>query len=242
MAEEPTKPANVIEAIAMVILDLPAIDKGETFSGGGSGTYKYRGIEQITAAVQPLLGKHGVVFVPRIQRSEPLDLTINGKPWVEWRCEVVYTVYGPGGIDDHIEVGPIIGLGRDNADKGINKALSQAFKYALVQTLCIGDRGSDADGERHETEAWGGRQQAHRPPPDLDALARADGWDSVADYQTHSFRLREATMHLDDNEQQVLKEWIAEKGLKLDPGPKLDWTVAWEHVTDMLAPKDEEPF
>lgn len=141
--------ANVIEALARVIADMPGIGKTDDSSQG----YKYRGIEAITREAQELLGKHGVVFVPRVVRRDVKDLTINNKPWTQDEAEVVYTVYGPGGIDDRIEIGPLWGLGRDNSDKGMNKAMTQAFKYALLQALCIGDAKDDGDSATHEADA-----------------------------------------------------------------------------------------
>jgi hypothetical protein len=61
-------------------------------------------------------------------------------------------VFGPGGAQDFIDVGPIPAIGRDNSDKGTSKCMTQAFKYALLQTLCIGDAKDDADGTTHERD------------------------------------------------------------------------------------------
>lgn len=142
---EPTseKPTNVIAALAAIMADLPGITKDERSEQG----YNYRGIEAITRHVQHLCGKHGVVFVPRVVRRTTKEFTINSRPWTEDAAEVIYTVYGPGGIEDRIQVGPLVGLGRDNSDKGMNKAMTQAFKYALIQTLCIGDGKDDPDAD-----------------------------------------------------------------------------------------------
>ena len=38
------------------------------------------------------------------------------------------------------------GLGRDNSDKGYNKASTAAFKNLLLRLLCIGDPRDDTDG------------------------------------------------------------------------------------------------
>lgn len=151
------RPRNVIEALARVMAELPGIGKDqESGSEGSSQRYKYRGIEAITAEAQPLLGKYGVVFVPEVLKRRTLNLTMGGKPWTEEQLKVRYRVYGPGGRDDFIVVGPIWGLGRDNSDKGTNKCLTQCFKYALLQVLCVGDRKDDADSEDpHQADAHG---------------------------------------------------------------------------------------
>ena len=143
---------NVVGAIARVMRELPAIGKNSQASPQQGG-YAYRGIEAITSEAQGLFGKYGVVFVPRVISHSTNDLTVNGKPWTDTILEVEYTIYGPGGLEDHITVGPLIAIGRDNSDKGANKALTQSFKYALLQVLCISDRKDDGDGSTHEADA-----------------------------------------------------------------------------------------
>lgn len=142
---------NVVAALAQVMVEMPAISKGGT-AAAAQGGYKYRGIEQITAVAAPLLAKHGVVFVPQVQALDTRDLIVNGKPWTDTFLTVRYRICGPGGPEDYIEA-VVVGIGRDNTDKGANKALTQAFKYALTQVLCIGDSRDDVDAEHHEADA-----------------------------------------------------------------------------------------
>jgi hypothetical protein len=160
----PERPRNVIEALAAVMSELPGIGRDQESEQG----YQYRGIEAITKHAQQLLGRFCVVFVPKVLRREVKDLTINNRPWTEDHAEVIYTVYGPGGIEDKIEVGPLWGLGRDNSDKGMNKAMTQAFKYALLQTLCIGDHKDDSDREEAHVA------DARRAEVDPDRQVRID--------------------------------------------------------------------
>lgn len=146
---EPPAP-NVIVALTRVMRDLPGIGRDLESDAG----YQYRGIEQITRHAQALFARHGVVFVPSVEHRDEIALTINNRPWTEQRAVISYTVYGPGGPDDKILVGPLIAQGRDNSDKGMNKCMTQAFKYALLQTLCIGDAKDDADaGPANEADA-----------------------------------------------------------------------------------------
>lgn len=140
-------PSNVVQALCRVMEDLPGIGKDNRSEQG----YQYRGIEAITAHTQELFGRYGVVFVPRVLQRTVKEFPINSKPWTEDCLEVVYRVYGPGGTADFIDVGPVIGLGRDNSDKGANKAMTQAFKYALLQTLCVGDGKDDTDKDQAAT-------------------------------------------------------------------------------------------
>lgn len=168
---EPEPPArNVLEALQRVTRDLPAIGKGETSEQG----YKYRGIEAITAHAGTLFGRHGVTFVPEVVEREVEALTINGRPWTETRLKLVYRVYGPGGIEDVLVVGPLWTAGRDNSDKGYNKCMTQGLKYALLQVLCIGDKADDVDaGEAAVADP------REREPEDLTDLASKESIDEL---------------------------------------------------------------
>jgi hypothetical protein len=153
------KPSNVIAALACVMAEMPGIGK-DSEASAQQGGYKYRGIEAITSEAQRLLGKHGVVFVPHVIDWQTDELTVNGKPWTDTRLRVEYDVFGPGGVEDRIKVGPICAIGRDNSDKGANKCMTQAFKYALLQTLCIGDAKDDGDGASHQADEASTRDEA----------------------------------------------------------------------------------
>ena len=143
---------NVIVALLRVMRDLPAIGKDQTASSQQGG-YAYRGIEQITAQTQALFAKHGVLFgLPRVVSYEIRAIEVNGKPWTDTVEQVEYDIYGPGGVEDKVTVGPILAIGRDNSDKGGNKCLTQAYKYALIQALNIADAKDDGDAATHEAD------------------------------------------------------------------------------------------
>lgn len=161
-----SKPTNVIAALARVALELPGIGK-DSKAAPEQGAYAYRGIEAITAEAQHLLGKYGVVFVLHEIGFSTEPLTVNNKPWTDTYLICEYDIYGPGGPDDKITVGPIHTVGRDNSDKGPNKCRTQAFKYALLQTLCIGDAKDDADQGSPEAD-----RRRDEAPPDPEQEAR----------------------------------------------------------------------
>jgi hypothetical protein len=145
---------NVIVALTRVMRDLPGIGKGMN-AAPDQGGYAYRGIEQITGHAQTLFARHGIVMVPRVTRWDRSEVLVgkDRKIWHDELVEVVYKVYGPGGMDDWIEVGPLKTIGRDGTDKGVNKCMTQALKYALIQVLCIGDKKDDNDGTTDEAQA-----------------------------------------------------------------------------------------
>lgn len=174
---EPTTPppTNVIQALACVLAEMGGIPKLTPqerqklgMSGGGGDDYGikygYRSIDQIAAAAQPLLGKFGIVMAPRVLSHDVTKVPVgqHGAMWDHHTMLVEYVVYGPGGTKDKIKV-TVIGEGRDNSDKGANKAQTMAFKNALLRLLCIGDPADDPDhGKFITTEQppvagwWGG--------------------------------------------------------------------------------------
>lgn len=139
---------TVHQAIARVMAEIPSIGKDQESkpSKEGGPKYRYRGIEAITAHLQPLLAKHGVVIYPQTELLNVLtwgDINMRDG-WREHVIEVKWGVFGPRG--DCLDPPPRTwGQGRDNADKGVNKAQTQAYKYLLLQLFAIGDRNDDAD-------------------------------------------------------------------------------------------------
>lgn len=158
---ETDNPTEVISALAWVTANLGGIAKRQRPPGGGGGNdrefYAYRGIDEIAAAAQPLLGRAGVVIVPTEAVIVTVDeIQVNGRPWTDTTVSVAWTIYGPGGswIPARTQ-----GIGRDNSDKGYNKAATQAFKNLLLRLLCIGDPQDDADAPAHQNNA------TERPAP-----------------------------------------------------------------------------
>lgn len=174
---------NVVQAIARVRRDLPGVPKAQVMTDGPR--YTYRGIEDVTAAIGPLMGRHCVVVAPSVTERKTTELTIGGKPWTQEELTVVFRLYGPGvqsGLvgqgPDMIEVGPFYGLGRDNSDKGTNKAMTQVYKQMLLQVFVIGDHHDDPDNyPAMDRDAH--PREAEPAPVDHEAIAKAGGWHTV---------------------------------------------------------------
>ena len=204
-------PRNVIAALAAVMAELPGIGKDQR-AAREQGGYAYRGIEAITREAQPLLAKYGVVFVPRVIEHEVIDIVVNSRPWTDTRLMVAYDVYGPGGADDRITVGPIYAIGRDNSDKGANKALTQALKYAMLQVLCISDARDDADQGSPEQDVLGPDEIATAAGNLRRGPRVLEGWADIAEQrEAHATFEAEAASHPEPVRVEI-KAWRRDQG------------------------------
>ena len=102
--------------------------------------FKFRGIEQLTQACAPIFKQVGIVVVPQMRLLERVPQP-EGKAY-RAVIEATYSFYAEDG--SYVSA-TTIGEGVDSYDKATNKAMSAAFKYALLQTLCIGDPEDDSD-------------------------------------------------------------------------------------------------
>lgn len=228
------RPRNVIEALARVEAEIGGIrkltprERGSTEERGV--TYAYRGIDQIAAAAQPLMGRYGVVMVPNVLDLTSREVTINGKPWDHLTIVVEWSIYGPGGPDDRI-TSIVRGEGRDNSDKAINKAMTTAFKNVLLRVLCIGDPADDTDHSRHETDA------PDRPPPSLDWAEY--GWADQAVHDVERERVRATMAAADPAIRAALRELWEQR--------QLHWPLSraqlaeWDDAMASALASDEQP-
>lgn len=184
----PSSPKKLVEALAAVMAELPNIGKGAKSPEG----YAYRGIEQVTKHVQPLFAKHGIVIVPSAQITDVRPAPAMKEGWQDVYMTVDWTITGPDGSSLFARTN---GIGRDKADKGANKAQTQAFKYLLLHLLCIADGKDDADSHSYENDRV--EQPAKRAP-------------RMADAASHKL-LRERIAELSDDQKKQLAAWINEK-------------------------------
>ncbi len=139
---EPTTPMSVQAAIAEVMRRLPGIGKGNT-APGAMGGFKYRGIEDMTRILQPILADVGLVIVPQAVVSQVKPSPGQKEAWQDVYLHVDWLIVGPDGSQLTASTS---GIGRDNTDKGATKAQTQSYKYLLMHLFCVSDAEADADG------------------------------------------------------------------------------------------------
>jgi len=127
--------------------------------------FKYRGIDAVYNALNPVMSKYGLFIVPEILEQNREERTTVKKVWdndaksrvdkastLIWSIlKIRFTMYAPDGSNVSAVV---IGEGMDTGDKATNKAMSIALKYAAFQMFMIPTEETtiDPDSESHEVE------------------------------------------------------------------------------------------
>lgn len=129
---ELAKKPNIFEAIPLIIADIGAVGKDKKNQQQG---FMYRGIDDVMNAISPVIAKHGVFVVPEIlEESRNERSTKSGGINFIVYLRIKFTFYAS---DGSFVSAVTIGEAMDTADKGSNKAMAIAFKYACFQVFCI---------------------------------------------------------------------------------------------------------
>lgn len=150
IVELPTQPQKQVANIHMRILgimsELDYIAKGDKTV---NGQYRFVSHDQVTAKVHPLLVKYGVTVIPTVEEMIQDGNRTTVKLLISFvNAEVpsdTFTVrYVAHGIDGG-------GTSKDGrpipvGDKGPGKAISYAYKYALLKLFCL-ETGDDPDND-----------------------------------------------------------------------------------------------
>ena len=118
--------------------------------------YKFRGIDAVYNALNPVMADLGLFIVPEIldhrREERETESTYNGqtkKSVLKYSILTIrFTMYAPDGSNISCVV---VGEGMDSGDKASNKAMSVALKYACFQLFMIPteETAIDPDAESH---------------------------------------------------------------------------------------------
>ena len=111
--------------------------------------FNFRGIDAVVNAVSPALRKHGVVVLPTVNECiyETVIVGQNKTAMGHIRVDVTYAFYAPDGTTVSARVSA---ESMDSGDKATAKAMSVAFRTALLQVLCLPTDDSDPDASTYE--------------------------------------------------------------------------------------------
>ena len=145
---------QIHSALSAVIGELPGIGKDST---GKGLQYNYRGIEDIVPVVKRLFAENGIHMTAN--HSIVADADKQGNSGKQRRV-VLQSTFMFYAADGSFVSTTTVGEAMDVQDKAMNKAMTAAYKYALIQTLCIAD-GDDPDAYQPNQP----NQQAAAPEP-----------------------------------------------------------------------------
>ncbi len=157
---------TIHERMSAIQADLPPIGKDQKNQQQG---FMFRGHDDVMNALNPLLAKHGVFFLPDVlERVTSQRTTGKGSTMFEVSLLVEFTFYGAAG--DSVK-GSAWGEGTDMGDKATSKAMTMAFKYWLTQAFAISttdaadpDKDTPAETVHRGTAAARNTSQAQSSP------------------------------------------------------------------------------
>lgn len=143
------KTKTIYERLLDVMVEVPAIAKSDR---NEHQKFNFRGIDAVVNAVGPALRKHGVMVIPTVLQYDYSveEFGQNRTKMGHVRVQVQYEFIGLAG-DKVIAIS--VGEATDSGDKGTAKAMSVAFRTALLQTLCLPTDELDPDAYSYERSA-----------------------------------------------------------------------------------------
>lgn len=132
MDENASNKPLIYAAISRVMADIGAVGKDRK---NLQQNYQFRGIEDVLNAAQPALVKHEVFCAPKVkERLREERPTKSGGVMFYTTLTVRHRFFTSDG--SHVDV-VTVGEAMDAGDKSSNKAMSAAYKYALVELFAI---------------------------------------------------------------------------------------------------------
>ena len=130
--------------------------------------YKYRSIDDVLNRLAPLLAKHRLCVLPRVIDRIAVDRRgRNDELLTGVTLRVSFDLIST--IDESRCTVETYGEALDGGDKATSKAMSSAFKVAMLQTFCVPVTGTDDS----DALTYRLRQPSHGPTP-------AQGWEQWA--------------------------------------------------------------
>lgn len=140
-----SKDLTVFQALNLVKTSVGAVGKQERNAAQG---FNFRGIDSVVNAAAPYLNKYGVIVTPEVTDSnyETVEIGRNKTAMGHVTVAVKYTFWGPQG--DSVS-STVLAEAMDSGDKACAKAMSVAYRIALLQTLNLPTDEPDPDSESY---------------------------------------------------------------------------------------------
>lgn len=180
MTDHPSK--TIIELITAVKERVGAVAKSDRNT---QHNFNFRGIDAVVNAVSGAFIEYGVVTIPEITDYQYGTIEV-GKDRTRMghvRVTVAYHFHGPAG-DEVTAIAP--GEAFDVGDKATPKAMSVAYRTALLQTLTLPTDETDPDA--HSYERSGGPVE---PQTDHEWLSRTEAAIAAAESSEDLDKIRQ---------------------------------------------------
>lgn len=110
--------------------------------------FKFRGIDEVYNELHPILAECGIVIIPEVVSYDITERPTKNGAALYTRATIRHHFTAEDGSSVSTTV---VGEAMDSGDKGMNKAMSIALKYALFQLFTIPTReDKDPDASSHE--------------------------------------------------------------------------------------------
>ncbi|MBE3040561.1 MAG: ERF family protein [Chloroflexi bacterium] len=172
MTQTPDVPMQVGEIYARMSKAMAAVGSVAKSHRNKEQNYDFRSIDDMYDAVQPALVENGIFPVPTVKDCQTSEVTSKSgsKGW-HYVMRVEYRFFAPDGSNI---VALTVGESLDYGDKGANKAMTSAYKWALTQVFCIRIKDADLDTESHSPEVAAARPQRADPGDHVDDRVAAE--------------------------------------------------------------------
>ena len=148
--QEEEQTMNVYQLINKVQADIAKIGIAKDRACTQGASFKYRGIDEVYNVMAPLLSRHGLCILPRIVGrtcEERKSAKGNALFYVTVEAEFDF-VSAEDGTRHLVRT---YGEAMDSGDKATNKAMSIAYKNAILMTFSVPTEGdNDPDAQAHE--------------------------------------------------------------------------------------------
>ena len=122
----------IYQLIPKAMADMDAVGKNQF---NQQQKFKFRGIDDVMNAMNPVLVKHQIFTVPEVlEQTREYRTTGSGAQLNYSLLKMRFSFFAPDG--SHVDA-ITLGEGMDSGDKASNKAMAIAYKYALFQVFCI---------------------------------------------------------------------------------------------------------
>jgi len=157
--------SDIYAALAAVMADCDHVAKRDR---NEHQKFMFRGIDAVVNAVGPILRKHAVIVAPNVEHvTYDIVQTSTGKPATACRVLVTYTFYASDGSSVDTRVAA---EAWDSGDKAAPKAMSVAFRTALLQALALPTDEADPDSQTYVRD----NSPAAQPRPQRQAASGND--------------------------------------------------------------------